>query len=79
MGFLLKRNYHNESITNKDDILRWFESLFNSAWSLKSDTSSGINLGDITPLYGKKTANMESFCRLLWGCSLRFQEIISII
>lgn len=67
MGFLLKKNYHNESITNKDDILRWFESLFNSAWSLKSDTSSGINLGDITPLYGKKTANMESFCRLLWG------------
>lgn len=67
MEVLSNGHFQHEHLSTKSDLLQWFESLFNSAWSLKDGNASGINLGDVTPLYGKSVSSMEAFCRLLWG------------
>lgn len=57
----------NMKLQTKQDVLKWFEDLFSAAWLHRDTKSAGIALGNIIPLYGAKTAAMETFCRLLWG------------
>ena len=55
------------SIRNKNDLMVCFNTFFNSAWSLRSTSLAGILTGSEIPLYGEKTAALETFSRLMWG------------
>ncbi|NUU67866.1 DUF2264 domain-containing protein [Enterobacteriaceae bacterium BIT-l23] len=54
-------------LETKQDVQQWFETLFSAVWRYRDSHSAGISLGNIIPVYGRRTAAMESFCRLLWG------------
>jgi len=55
------------NIKNKNDLTSCFNTLFNSAWSLRSTSLAGILTGNEIPLYGEKIAALETFSRLMWG------------
>ncbi|WP_318373884.1 DUF2264 domain-containing protein [Enterobacter sp.] len=44
-----------------------FNTLFAAVWQQRNDDYAGILTGNRIPLYGEKTAAMETFSRLLWG------------
>lgn len=55
------------AFNTRRDVEREFDTLFSAAWALRHNDETGILPGQIIPLYGKETAAMETFCRLLWG------------
>ncbi|MCE9889832.1 DUF2264 domain-containing protein [Kluyvera intermedia] len=56
-----------QPLTTREDVENDFNAILSAAWSLHNGEETGILSGDVIPLYGKETAAMETFSRLLWG------------
>ncbi|MFV0575872.1 MAG: DUF2264 domain-containing protein [Vibrio sp.] len=59
--------YSNTRLETKKDLLDFLQFISTSLLNQKKANTSGINVGNIVPLYGEKLSEMETFCRLLWG------------